>query len=114
MNKLSRDFIQGVHRCRFWISANAIGILAYLCFAALTWAPKSQANLPGGPGDPFIWAFGAFPVLVSFAIINLVWLGFVLTGLFRRSDWFAFINWLWILTLWYGAVLLDRSMHPVG
>jgi hypothetical protein len=88
-----------------------LGISAFLCLASLIWVPKGRENIPGGAGDPLVWGFGAFPVLLSFFAINIVWLGFVLVRLVRRSDWFSFIIWLSIIALWYGAVILDHSRH---
>lgn len=54
----------------FYIAINSFGIIIYLHYASLIWAPPAEKGLFGGPGDPIIWTVFAFPFLLFFSIIN--------------------------------------------
>lgn len=107
-------FTQEVRKSISWILINTCGILAFLHFDSAFWAPADKRNLPGGPGDAFLWILSAFPILVLISVADFVWLYAVLKRIYFHREWGSFMIFLAIAILWGGVILLARSRHYVG
>lgn len=57
------------------MAANIIGAAAYVWLSSLTWLePELRGEDVARAGDAMVWAMTALPVLVGFALADLVWL----------------------------------------
>jgi hypothetical protein len=60
---------------RWWLVANVIGAAAYVWLSSWTWLePELRGKDVGSAGAAMVWAMSALPVLVGFALVDLVWL----------------------------------------
>src|SRR3954467_9417699 len=80
----------------WWVVLNTVGIIAYLYLSSWTWVPSGEPT--GGPGDPFIWMFGAFPVMVACSVLNMIWIVRILVG--RGKRWKPTVVWLLFMVAW--------------
>ncbi len=97
-----------------WVLLNILAMIAYLYFASAIWAPKGEKGLLGGPGDPILWVFTAFPFMVAGTLLNLVWLILIFRRRRSEKNWYPIIAWLVVIAAWYGAKLYDGSRHFTG
>jgi hypothetical protein len=110
------DRFRNSNRLIEWLLAvvNVTGIALFLVSASLIWAPPEEKGLYGGPGDPIIWTFFAFPFLAICTLFNFVMSRGVLIQLFYYRDWRPFLLWLMIIAIWFGAIRYDASRHYDG
>ena len=58
-----------------WMLINLVGIAAFLGVASLSWVEPEVAGPPGtNLGAAFVWVITAVPILLVFALYNLLWL----------------------------------------
>jgi len=91
------------------IFVNIPGIALFLYFASKIWAPAADKGLYGGPGDPIIWTFLAFPFLAICTLVNFIASRGVLIRFFYHRDWRLFALYIVIIAAWIGAVKYDFS-----
>jgi hypothetical protein len=98
----------------FYLAPNILGIIFYLRFASLIWAPSTEKGLYGGPGDPIIWVVFAFPFLLFFSALNL----FILVSAFVRAilykHWSFFFVVIGVVIGWIAAFSYDASRQFDG
>jgi hypothetical protein len=60
---------------KWWLVANVIGAAAYVWLSSQTWLePELRGETVARAGDAIVWAMTALPVLLGFALVDLVWL----------------------------------------
>ena len=100
-----------------WVSArdilfllfNLAGVAVYLVAAVPSWGDPA---FPGANGaGPFIWFFGAFPVLLAFFVLDSVWLAGRAFVIFRSREWARLYTGGVLMVLWVLASLFDFSHH---
>jgi len=89
-----------------WVSANVIGISAFLFVAAQTWLEPALRDIPGASaGSPIVWVLGALPIALVFVVLHI---GAGVRAYRKRSDinrlpskylWVTFISWIVILAI---------------
>jgi hypothetical protein len=71
MNERASSF----SRDKWWLIANAVGAAVYVWLSSWTWLePELRGQDVARAGDAMVWAMTALPVLVGFALADLVWL----------------------------------------
>ena len=86
--------------------ANCVGIYIYLARASLSWPIPEEAGLnPGSAGPALVWVLGALPVILLFALADVVWLYIVRA---RKSDR-VYIYAAGVM--WFCAALFDLSRY---
>jgi hypothetical protein len=86
--------------------ANVLGIFAYLWLGSWTWTPPQERALQvDTPGDAFVWALSALPVLAMFFVLNIGWGLIVLI----RQQWKSGRAWFLVAMIWFIALAIDRA-----
>jgi hypothetical protein len=101
-------------KVKIWLIINFIGIIFYLFFASLIWAPAGQKGLLGGPGDPITWVMLAFPFIVFFSLANVFWLVWIIFNIKKSSFWELLLIWILVVAAWIGANRYDFYHHYNG
>lgn len=94
----------------WWVSANSLGIGAFLTFASRAWIEPELANEPGASaGDFIVWGVSALPILTIFLLAHLFVGAAILAT--RRRDW----TWVFVLTAicWVAAAVFDNAHHGI-
>jgi hypothetical protein len=99
---------------KYWMLANAVGLVAYLYYASYIWAPRGHEGEFGGPGDPFIWALRAGPIAALALVANLIWLVRVILHIHRTHNWKPLVLWLSVILLWSIAWTYDGTRQYTG
>jgi hypothetical protein len=98
-----------------WLAANLIGMGTYLFLASVLWvAPKDQGT-PGGPGDAFVWFLTVVPVMLLFAVVNLIALYKAIKVYFQHKQLVPILLWIIVCSFWGNVLLFDhiKSMRFV-
>jgi hypothetical protein len=87
-----------------WLIANFIGISAYLLFECWLLAPHPEVGPQNGIDQKVAWLFTAFPVLILFIILNIIWfISTIRSG--RPSGWWTPLPvWLLAVSAWVVAI----------
>lgn len=97
-----------------YLTCNILGVLLYLHFASLIWAPPAEKGLYGGPGDPIIWVVFALPFLMFFSLLNF----FIFMSVFVRAilykRWFFCLMVVGVIFGWFTAFRYDNSRQFDG
>lgn len=91
-----------------WLAVNVMGMGLYLFFAAALWVAPEDQGTPGGPGDAFAWLFTVVPVLLVFAVPNLVALSKVIKGYRRTRSLVPVLLWIVVCSVWLNVLLFDH------
>ncbi|RBP15894.1 hypothetical protein DFR50_107164 [Roseiarcus fermentans] len=70
----------------FLMLANVSAVSLFLYFGSQLWAPPGQEGLWGGPGDPILWTFLAFPWLFVGALANIVVIPRIVAEVYYNRD----------------------------
>lgn len=93
---------------------NLLSVSLYLCFASLIWAAPGDRGLYGGPGDPIIWAFFAFPWLMVSVLVNIAAIPRIVSDLVYHRDFRRLFISLTCLFILICAFEYDRSRQYNG
>ena len=97
---------------RFWIAANVVGAAAFLCLASKTWIePKLHHEAVARGGDGVVWTLTALPVLISFVVIDLLWLALTVRRLATTQTWRPASPLAAMGVLWLGVIFVDFAMR---
>jgi len=88
-------------------TVNVIGAITYLIRASPSWAMTQERGLHSTTGEPFVWAGSVLPIVVGFALLNLLWGAYICSNKRWRSGYF----WLMAAALWLIAVCVDFAHH---
>lgn len=91
-----------------WTAINFVGMAAYLWAASILWVRPGEEGTPGGPGDAFYWLFVLVPILIGFAVINLVALASVLREALRSHRLWPFVPWVIMIALWSALLAFEH------
>ena len=80
----------------------------YLKVASPLWVPGAEFGQPGGPGDAFRVALLLWPLLLLFAVLDLVALACIIRRGFGGRNAAALVIWSTIVAMWLATYLLDR------
>lgn len=86
---------------------NAIGAVAYVFRASVSWAIPQERGLNAITGEPFIWFAATLPVVAVFFVLNLGWGAMIAARRYWRSGRF----WLLAALCWLVAVWVDFAHH---
>jgi ABC-type amino acid transport system permease subunit len=96
----------------FWLASNAVGVVAFLHFASLTWLePELRGEDVARGGDAFVWFVSALPILVIFLVANFVWLGVTIGRSSGTKHWRPTAVACSVLACWFGVALFDQLNH---
>jgi hypothetical protein len=81
----------------------------YVIRASTGWAiPQERAaGIYTLTGEPFVWAVAVLPIVVVFALLNLIWGAYICVNKRWRSGYF----WLMAAAVWLIAVCIDFAHH---
>ncbi len=96
------------------VASNVAGLLLYLYFSSLVWAPPGEEGLLGGPGEAAIWTLFALPWLVICSFLNLLMFRTVCARFILYGKWIPMLTFVAFIGLWIGAFKLDFSRHYNG
>jgi len=88
-------------------AVNVIGAALYLRFASFAWRdPQEKAlGIPLAGGDVMIWGLTAFPILVFFALMAVVWgIWLIRKRDTRQTRFWTSTMAMWIVVLWFDSV----------
>jgi hypothetical protein len=90
---------------------NLIGIVFYFLLTSLTWTPQGEAGLDSESGEPLIWFFMAFPILLFCFLANLSWL--IIAGIRAIKTRHSNILFLPCAAIgsWILVILVDILIH---
>jgi hypothetical protein len=101
-----------LHREKWWLAVNAVGLVAFLYLASETWRePELRGQEVATAGVAFVWALSALPVLFVFFVIDVVWLSRAIALGFRSQEWRPTVVAMGAGAIWVGAVVLDHINH---
>jgi hypothetical protein len=98
----------------FVVVTNLLVVSLYLYFASWIWAPPEDQGLYGGPGDPIIWAFLAFPCLAAGVFTNIVVIPRIANKVFYHKDLRLLFVWGACVFVFISAFEYDRSRQYNG
>jgi len=94
----------------WWGLANALGIAAFLAFAAQAWIEPELANESGASAGNFIlWGVSALPILVIFLLAHLIVAGWALAQKRRERMWVLALT----ATCWIVVAMFDNAHHGI-
>ena len=106
-------FTKNISRSVFVIF-NLVGLVVYLRFASLIWAPPGDEGLYGGPGDPIIWVVFALPSLAICSFVNILVFRTVCARAIIYGQWVPLLGLAVIIALWIVAFEYDSSRQYNG
>ena len=122
-SRLREEFAESVMHCTLerdehWskrrlspalFGANIVGAVMYVIMASPSWAipQERELGLNSMTGEPFVWFLGVAPIVIGFALLNLVWVAFICFNKRWRSSYFL----LMAAALWIIAVYIDFAHH---
>ena len=86
---------------------NIIGAIIYVIRALPSWAIPRERGLHSMTGEPFVWALSVLPIIVGFALLNLLWGAHICFNRKWRSGYF----WVMAAGVWLIAVWIDFAHH---
>ena len=87
-------------RAHIWIAINLIGMAAYLRLGSDLWTIPGDEGLPGGPGDAMYWCIVVAPVLLAYAVFNLISLSAIVDRVLLTGRLKSLYIWLAIVAFW--------------
>lgn len=89
--------------------ANVVGAVVYVIRAMPSWAiPQERAaGVYSVTGEPFVWVGAILPIIMSFAILNLVWGIYI----YLNRAWQGSYFWLMSALAWLIAAWIDFAHH---
>lgn len=102
-----------VRREKWWLAANAIGLIAFLHLASKTWIEPELRGLNAAArgGGTFVWTLSAMPVLLVFLFVDIAWLAKAVVRGIESRDWRPIMVVVVTAAIWAGAVALDQFNH---
>ena len=97
-----------------WTFINLVGLAVYMHLDSQLWAPRGQEDLPGGPGDAFIWGFSELPILLAFIVLDVLWAGSLVFHPRQPTRWWQFLVWVVAIAGWIAALGYARTRHYQG
>ena len=93
---------------------NVFCLSLYLFFASWIWAPADESGLLGGPGDPIIWTFAAFPFLMAGIVASIIIIPRIICDIFYYKDFRLLAVSSISIILFLSAFEYDRSRQYNG
>ena len=94
--------------------ANLVGLAVFVHHDMHFWAPRGQEELPGGPGDAFLWFDPAGWVLLIFLCFDLLWAGLLVFCRRLPARWWQLLVWAVVVACWVAYIGYARTRHFQG
>lgn len=86
---------------------NVLGAVIYVIRASPSWAIPQERGLHSMTGEPFVWAGAVLPIIIGFAMLNLIWGLYICVKKRWRSGYF----WGMSAAVWLIAIWIDFAHH---
>lgn len=86
---------------------NLAGCIVYVARASAGWVNPREHGMIPITGEPFVWFVGIFPVVVTCALVDILW-GVYIASTTKRRGWYL---WLASIPIWFVAVWVDFAHH---
>lgn len=98
-----------------WALLNLAGMILFVKVGSALWVPPGEEGMPGGLGDAFHFLLNAFPILVTFLLLDLAALAWTLVRTPRANRRTVMALWFAVAALWCGVVAFDhhRSVREI-